>query len=98
MLGSRGRPWIRLVPQPSTHGTLPGRYRSGPPVRKGIVVSENDELWAAVSELRACVRLLEDHLEVSQLVAQYGPAVDSGSGAATAALWTEDGVFDAVVP
>jgi hypothetical protein len=59
-------------------------------------VSENDELWAAVSELRARVRLLEDHLEVSQLVAQYGPAADSGSAEATAALWTEDGTFDAV--
>jgi hypothetical protein len=31
-----------------------------------------------------------------QLVAQYGPAVDSGSAAATADLWTEDGAFDAV--
>ena len=31
-----------------------------------------------------------------QLVAQYGPSVDSGRGEATAALWTEDGSFDAV--
>ncbi len=31
-----------------------------------------------------------------QLVARYGPAVDSGSGDAAAALWTEDGRFDAV--
>ena len=30
------------------------------------------------------------------MVAQYGPAVDSGSADATAALWTEDGTFDAV--
>lgn len=39
---------------------------------------------------------LEDHLEITQLVAQYGPAVDSGSADATAGLWTEDGSFDAV--
>lgn len=59
-------------------------------------MSENDELWAVISDLQARVRLLEDHLEISQLVAQYGPAADSGSAEATAALWTEDGVFDAV--
>ena len=35
-------------------------------------------------------------MEITQLVAQYGPAVDSGSAEATAALWTEDGTFDAV--
>ena len=29
-------------------------------------------------------------------MAQYGPSVDSGSAEATAALWTEDGLFDAV--
>jgi ketosteroid isomerase-like protein len=58
-------------------------------------VSELDELQAAVAGLRDRVRLLEDHLQITQLVAQYGPAVDSGSADATAALWTDDGVFDA---
>jgi hypothetical protein len=42
------------------------------------------------------VRLLEDHLEIAQLVAGYGPAVDSGSAEAAADLWTETGVFEAV--
>lgn len=46
--------------------------------------------------LAARVRYLEDHLEITQLVAQYGPNVDSGSADATAALWTPDGTFDAV--
>jgi uncharacterized protein (TIGR02246 family) len=55
-----------------------------------------EELSAAVAQLAARVRVLEDQLEITQLVAQYGPAVDSGAGAAAAALWTEDGVFDAV--
>ncbi|MGX9882852.1 nuclear transport factor 2 family protein [Streptomyces sp. NPDC002276] len=62
-------------------------------------MSESDELSqlrAAVESLAAKVRTLEDQVEITQLVAQYGPAVDSGSGEAAAALWTEDGVFDAI--
>jgi ketosteroid isomerase-like protein len=59
-------------------------------------VSEIDELRQAVAALQARVQSLEDHLEITQLVAQYGPAVDSGSAEATAALWTDDGTFDAV--
>ncbi|WP_405535959.1 nuclear transport factor 2 family protein [Streptomyces sp. NBC_00075] len=54
------------------------------------------ELRATVETLAAQVRLLQDQLEITQLVAQYGPAVDSGSGEAAAELWTEDGVFDAI--
>jgi hypothetical protein len=46
--------------------------------------------------LAAKVQALEDQLEIMQLVAQYGPAVDSGSGEAAAALWTDEGTFDAV--
>jgi len=59
-------------------------------------MSELDALRATVETLAAQVRVLADQVEIMQLVAQYGPAVDSGSGAAAAALWTEDGVFDAV--
>ena len=62
-------------------------------------MSETDELAqlrATVDALAAKVRALEDQVEIAQLVARYGPAVDSGSGEAAAALWTEDGVFDAV--
>ena len=57
---------------------------------------EADELGAMVDRLADRVRALEDNIEITQLAAQYGPAVDSGSGKAAAALWTEDGVFDAV--
>ncbi|MEU6379144.1 nuclear transport factor 2 family protein [Streptomyces sp. NPDC046909] len=57
-------------------------------------MSENEELRATVEALAARVRALEDQLEITQLVARYGPAVDSGSGEAAAALWTEDGTFD----
>ena len=59
-------------------------------------MSEIETLRAVVAALEARVRLLEDHLEVTQLVAQYGPAVDSGSAERAAGLWTEDGIFDAV--
>ncbi|MFE2416728.1 nuclear transport factor 2 family protein [Streptomyces hokutonensis] len=62
-------------------------------------MSESDELAqlrSTVGALAAKVRALEDQVEITQLVAQYGPAVDSGSGEAAAALRTEDGVFDAI--
>lgn len=59
-------------------------------------MSEIEELRAAVGALVARIRALEDQVEIMQLVAQYGPAVDSGSGEAAAALWTGDGTFDAV--
>ncbi len=59
-------------------------------------MSEVDEIRATVERLADRVRALEDHIEITQLAAQYGQAVDSGSGEAAAALWTENGVFDAV--
>jgi ketosteroid isomerase-like protein len=59
-------------------------------------MSESEELRATLEVLAEKVRRLEDQVEIMQLVAQYGPAVDSGSGEATAALWTDDGTFDAV--
>jgi hypothetical protein len=59
-------------------------------------MSEIDDLRATVAMLATKIRALEDQVEIMQLVAQYGPAVDSGSGEAAAALWTGDGAFDAV--
>ncbi|MEU6198603.1 nuclear transport factor 2 family protein [Streptomyces sp. NPDC047061] len=59
-------------------------------------MNEIDELRQTVAELTRRVRELEDQADIAQLVAQYGPAVDSGSGDAAAALWTEDGTFDVV--
>jgi SnoaL-like domain len=59
-------------------------------------LSEIDELRTTVEELKDRVRFLEDQVELGQLVARYGPSVDSGSAEATAELWTDDGVFDAV--
>lgn len=59
-------------------------------------MSEIDDLRAELRALQERLRLLEDHLEITQLVAQYGPSVDSGSADETAALWAADGIFDAV--
>ena len=59
-------------------------------------MTDIEQLRATVERLAGQVRALEDQVEIMQLVAQYGPSVDSGRGEATAALWTEDGSFDAV--
>ncbi len=59
-------------------------------------MSAIDDLRATVEMLAARVQALADQVEITQLVAQYGPAVDSGSGDAAAALWTDEGTFDAV--
>ncbi len=59
-------------------------------------MSAIDDLRATVEMLAARVQALADQVEIMQLVAQYGPAVDSGSGDAAAALWTDEGTFDAV--
>jgi len=53
-------------------------------------MTEADALRATVDMLPAQVRALAGQVEIMQLVAQYGPAVGSGSGRA-AALWTGDG-------
>jgi hypothetical protein len=66
------------------------------PVTREDVVTEIEELRAELARLSTRVSELEDHIEITQLVAQYGPSVDSGSAEATAQLWTEDGTFDAV--
>ncbi|MFD8810942.1 nuclear transport factor 2 family protein [Streptomyces sp. NPDC059627] len=59
-------------------------------------MTEIDALRATVERLAAQVRDLQDQVDIMQLVAQYGPDVDSGSGEAVAGLWTDDGVFHAV--
>jgi hypothetical protein len=59
-------------------------------------MDELQELKTQVAALTERLRRLEDIAEISQLVARYGPAVDSGSAEKTADLWEEDGVFDAI--
>lgn len=56
------------------------------------------EQAASISERLAAVekrvRQLEDQQEIAQLIASYGPLVDSGSAEAVADLWEPDGVYD----
>jgi uncharacterized protein (TIGR02246 family) len=52
------------------------------------------EMSEEMLRLSETVRVLQDEREIIQLISSYGPAVDSGSSEAAAAIWTEDGVYD----
>ncbi|WP_235735909.1 nuclear transport factor 2 family protein [Nocardioides alcanivorans] len=47
-----------------------------------------------LTALEQRLRELEDKQEIVDLLASYGPLVDSGSADEVAALWSEDGVYD----
>ncbi|WP_281985044.1 nuclear transport factor 2 family protein [Thalassorhabdomicrobium marinisediminis] len=47
-----------------------------------------------IASLERRLQILEDKIEIGQILARFGPAVDSLSGDAAAALWTKDGVYD----
>lgn len=51
--------------------------------------SDTDRVRALEQRLSA----LEDRAEIAQLLASYGPSVDSGSAEETASLWTEAGTY-----
>jgi len=55
------------------------------------------DLEAVVNELQARVQRLDDQAAIYQLIANYGPAADSGWSEMAASLWTEDGIYDAQV-
>lgn len=57
-------------------------------------MSNDHDVIARLDLLERRLRELEDEREISQLIASYGPLVDSGSADEVAALWTEDGVYD----
>lgn len=59
-------------------------------------MADDIALERRLRDLEARVRELEDRDALAQLVASYGPAVDSGDADAAAALWSDDGVFDVV--
>ncbi|MBS0255270.1 MAG: nuclear transport factor 2 family protein [Proteobacteria bacterium] len=44
-------------------------------------------------DLAARLRALEDREAIRELIAQYGPAADTGDAEAVAGLWTCDGVY-----
>lgn len=59
-------------------------------------MEELTQLREEIASLRAELRRLADVVEITQLIAQYGPNVDSGAADETARLWTEAGVFSVV--
>jgi hypothetical protein len=58
------------------------------------LAAEVAALRGLVEDLAGRLRAAEDQLALYQLVASYGPAVDSGDPATTSALWAEDGVYE----
>jgi hypothetical protein len=52
------------------------------------------DLEATVAALEERVRELEDRLAIYDLIATYGPVVDSGSDDAVARVFREDAVYD----
>ncbi|MFD4184087.1 nuclear transport factor 2 family protein, partial [Rhodococcus sp. NPDC058514] len=40
------------------------------------------------------ITTLEDRIAILELMASYGPAIDSGSVEAVTRVWTEDGIYD----
>ena len=53
-----------------------------------------NHLEARLSATEERLRTAEDHVEILQLVATYGPAVDSGTADVTAGLWVKEGTYD----
>lgn len=46
-----------------------------------------------IETLAARLTRLEDHQAIADLIASYGPAVDTLDGARAASLWSEDGTY-----
>jgi hypothetical protein len=57
-------------------------------------MTENLTIASRLDALEKRLRALEDERAIRQLIAAYGPLVDSGASAAAAALWEPDGVYD----
>lgn len=51
------------------------------------------EVHQRISDLERRMRRLDDERAIGALIARYGPLVDGGAAAQTAALWTADGSY-----
>lgn len=67
---------------------------SSRPRSKRPAVTLPSDLEQQVKDLSERLKALEDYVEITQLVTQYGPAVDSGSLTAAPQLWEPGGVYD----
>jgi hypothetical protein len=52
------------------------------------------DLEARVADLEARLRAAEDRAEILEVIARYGPAVDSVNGEAVRALFADDGTYE----
>ncbi len=52
------------------------------------------DLEQRLARIEGRLRRAEDQLEILRLLNSYGPAVDSGSGAAAAAQWVSGGAYE----
>lgn len=52
------------------------------------------DLTARLAALETRLQQVEDEREIVNMLASYGPLVDSGASEETAALWDVDGVYD----
>ncbi|MEW6267878.1 MAG: nuclear transport factor 2 family protein [Thermodesulfobacteriota bacterium] len=59
-----------------------------------MTTSERETLTSRLDALERRVAALEDELAIHRLIVSYGFAVDTGDASATAALFTEDTVYD----
>src|SRR5436190_22685837 len=57
-------------------------------------MTSDDDLCARVDRLEQRLRSVDDELEITRTVVEYGLAVDSGEAEATGQLSPEDTVFD----
>ena len=72
------------------------------PVRRhtwagGVSLSPVSDLELRLDALARRLAALDDEVAIHQVLARYGPAVDSGSADEAAGLWTEDGTYDAQI-
>ncbi|MGV0699393.1 nuclear transport factor 2 family protein [Mycolicibacter sinensis] len=47
-----------------------------------------------LADLERRLQRIEDERAIERMIACYGPLVDAGDAGATAALWSDDGVYD----
>ena len=55
---------------------------------------QGEPIESRLRDLEQRLQALSDQVEVTQLIASYGPLVDAGAAGEVAALWSEDGSYD----
>lgn len=55
---------------------------------------QGDRVESRLRDLEQRLQVLSDQIEVTQLIASYGPLVDAGAATDVADLWSEDGSYD----